>query len=184
MPETLTLTGFDELQDLYDGVAEDFADIDYTPWMEGELDHLADKSLEMFNRAESPDGVAWAANAESTIRQKGHAVPLRGRESKRVIRKVKGVKYRTIRKHSRFRLAFSLTTKSRTSVGDSIREAIQGSDSAHLAFGTTVEYSLFNDFGTSRIPARPHIGISEGHLDQVVERCADYTMRRMRGLKR
>jgi hypothetical protein len=161
MPETLTLTGFDELQDLYDGVAEDFADIDFTPWMEGELHDLSTYMEGLFANQASPDQAAWKPNAESTIKAKGHARVLRGKP------------------RFGFRLSKSLTTKATSSSSDMVREAIQTDTAAYMGFGTNVEYALFNDQGTRQSPARPFIGIDERYLDSLESSALDHALTEM-----
>ena len=48
-----------------------------------------------------------------------------------------------------------------------------------LKFGTDLPYSVFNDQGTDRIPARPHIGMDNKHLDGLVRRALDYTIKQL-----
>lgn len=182
MPQTVTLNSLDELQDLYDGIVEDFNDIDYGQWMAGELDRLADFHKRMFDTSADPEGKAWKPNAPSTIAQKGHSRILRGIRGPRE-RNYKGtyrrppVKFRISSGIRGFRLATSLTAKTQQSFGDAIREKVQEQPGkAQMTFGTAVEYSHFNDQGTSRIPARPHIGINEAHLDKMTERATDFAL--------
>lgn len=179
MPATIYLDSLDELQDLYDGVAEDFADIEYRPFLEGELDKIANLEREYFDRQVSPDGAAWAANAPRTIEQKGHDKVLRGVRGgiRKSARKNHGAKL--ARRFRQFRLSNSLTLKSKSSTGDAIREATDTTNGGWLAFGTEVEYSAFHDQGNSRVPARPHVGVNDRYLDAATERCADYTLKKL-----
>jgi len=169
--QTIHLDSIDELQDLYDGVAEDFRDIDYQPWMSDELNRLADLHRAFFNSSSGPDGALWKPNAPSTIRQKGHSTILRGVRGAKPPRKTRkgGLKYRRSRWIGGYRLATSLSAKGVGSAGDAVREAIDKSTGAQLAFGTTVPYSIYNE-------DRPHLGMNESHLDGMVERVADHVL--------
>lgn len=176
--KTLHLDSLEEIGDLYTGILEDFRDINYLPWLSDELNRLADLHKGFFDSSSGPDGAPWKANAPRTIAEKGHSTVLRGiRTSERSLRKMtRPLKTRRTRWIGGYRLATSLTARGTGSAGDAVREAIQTSDKAYLGFGTTVEYSLPNDQGTDHIPARPHIGMNEKHLDGMVERVADYAL--------
>jgi hypothetical protein len=166
---TVVLDGIEELQDLYDSLEEDFRDISYVKWMHDELDRMTVLHQGYFNNSSGPDGVAWKPNAPSTIRQKGHAVVLRGKTRYRVQGKRKK-RWKNIAKKSQFRLKRSLTLNAKKAMGDAIRDAIDTDNGAYLQFGTAVEYSAYNQ-------DRPHVGINEQHLDGMVERVADYTLK-------
>lgn len=174
MTQTLTLDGIEELPELFAGIQEDFEAIDYGEWLAGELDRMAVAHKAYFDSSTGPDGAAWKPNAPSTIRQKGHSTILRGVRGRKE-RNIKGTKRRPKVTFSRarwiggFRLSTSLTAKTRQTFGDAIREAIATEYGGELKFGTSVEYSVFNE-------DRPHVGISEKHLDGMVERAADFTL--------
>lgn len=176
---TIYLDGPEELQSLMDGIVEDFEAIDYTAVMSDELNRLSDLHRGFFNASSGPDGVAWKPNAPSTIRQKGHSTVLRGVRSAKPRKRKGGPKFVRTRWIGGFRLATSLTLKSGQSTGDAIREGIQTDTGGWMKFGTDVEYSGYNDQGTSRIPARPHIGMDDKHLDGMVERTLDYTIKEL-----
>lgn len=159
MPKTIYLDSEAEIEDLYAGVDEDFRDVEFVPWMHGELDILAEQHREYFDAEQSPDGGAWAPNAPSTIKRKGHSRILRG--------------------FSPFRLSKSLKLKSKTSTGDAVRESIEQTDGATLGFGSSVEYAgdRFAGRPTKYAPSgRPHIGINEEYLDKMTERAVDYVV--------
>ncbi len=185
MTKSVTLDGIDQLPSLMAGIEADIDQINYAGLLENELMRLSDLHKGYFDSSTGPDGQPWAANAPSTIAQKGHSVVLRGIQGTRE-RNAKATKRRPSVRFSRsrgiagFRLATSLTAKTTQSFGDAIREAIQEQPGvAYLTFGTEVPYSIYNQLGTSRIPARPHIGINSAYLDGMVERAADYTMRKL-----
>lgn len=176
---TIYLDGPEELQSLMDGIAEDFADIDYTVLMSQELNNLSDLHRGFFNTSSGPDGAAWKPNAPSTIRQKGHSTILRGVRSAKPKKRKSGPKFVRTRWIGGYRLATSLTLKAGQSTGDAIREGVQTATGGWLKFGTAVEYAGYNDQGTGRIPARPHIGMDDKHLDGIVERTLDYTLKQL-----
>jgi hypothetical protein len=180
--KTVVLDKPEDLKLVYDGIAADFDAIEYEDILSNELNFLAELHKSFFDASTGPDGQPWAVNAPSTIRAKGHAVVLRGKKGTKPA-SVKATKRRPSVKFSRakgiagFRLATSLTAKTTQSFGDAVREAASTDGGAMLKFGTTVEYSLYNDQGTDRIPARPHIGMTSKYLDEATNRVADYTLK-------
>lgn len=156
--ETLYVDGWSEVPEIYAGLEEDIAALDFVPFLGGELDKLAETHREFFRKQTGPDDLRWAPNAKSTIRRKGHSRVLRGIPT------------------NNYRLSRSLTVTGRRSDGDAIREAIQTDTGGHLSFGTAVEYSMFHDVERDNIPARRHVGINERHLDAIVERAVDYVI--------
>lgn len=181
MTKTMILDSLDDLKEVYANIQEDLEQVDFTGFLQRELGLLADLHKSYFDQSRGPDGAPWAANAPSTIRQKGHAIVLRGKRG-RPAKNVKATKRRPAVKFSRaqgvggFRLATSLTAKTSQSFGDAIREAVDEGNGANMTFGTDVPYSVYNDQGTDRIPARPHIGMDAKHLDGIVNRTLDYTI--------
>lgn len=115
-----------------------------------------------FKRGAGPDGASWKPNAASTIKAKGHARRLFGKPSKG------------------FRLSASLSTRN----GEfSIRYEIDHwPREAKLIHGTDAPYSEPNDQGTSRIPARHHIGISGQYFDGMANRGVSYAFDRFKKL--
>ena len=49
-----------------------------------------------------------------------------------------------------------------------------------MLFGTEVEYAIFHQEGTRKMPARPPVGMSEETLDRAVERIADSAVEKMK----
>jgi phage gpG-like protein len=155
--QTLVLNSLEDLQELYDGVAEDFNKLDYTEWMKAELVKLADWEQSLFDTATAPDGAAWPPLAPSTIKRKGHATIL----------------------VDTTRLRRSLTFKGTASNDEAVREANQTDTAAYLAFGSLVPYGPSHDESVGNRPARRHVGINEQYLDKMVERVADYTVKEL-----
>lgn len=179
--QTVVLNDPKELQGLFDGIVEQADRVDWTEELKKELNFIADLEKSYFDSSTGPDGAPWQVNAPSTIRQKGHDVILRGVRGKRqrdvkVTRRRPAVRFSKAKNIRGFRLATSLTTKTTESFGDSIREAVATDTGGSLTFGTTVEYSIYNDQGTDRIPARPHIGLTNKYLDAATNRAADYLL--------
>ncbi len=186
MTQTIVLDGLDELPKITEGLRADIERIDYASLLGDELTRMALQHKQYFDSQAGPDGQPWAANAPSTIGQKGHTLILRGKLGTRPLnvkatRRRPAVGFSRARGIARFRLATSLTAQTTQTFGDAIREAIQESPAvAYLMFGTSVEYSVYNQFGTSRIPPRPHVGISSDYLQKMTERAADFTMQRLK----
>lgn len=94
----------------------------------------------LFESEHAPDGTPWAPLRPATIARKGHDLIL----------------------HDTGRLGASLMQET----GDSIRAV----DPHYLTFGTSTEYAGFLQDGTSRMPARPMVGLNE----EVIDLIADY----------
>lgn len=169
---TIYLDGPEGLQSLVDGIVEDYEAIDYSKLMSQELNNLSDLHRGFFNASAGPAGVAWKPNAPSTIRQKGHSTVLRGVRSAKPRKRKGGPKFVRTRWIGGYRLATSLTLKSGQSTGDAIRETVPSETGGLLKFGTDVEYSSYNE-------DRPHVGMDDKHLDGIVERTLDYTIKEM-----
>jgi phage gpG-like protein len=166
MPTTYHLTSHDELQDVYDAVAEDINELDYQDWMAGELVRMADLHRTFFRNQAGPDGRAWPKNAPLTIKKKGHSRILRGIPS------------------NNFRLSRSLTERSTRTTGDAIREMAQTDTAAYMSFGTSVEYSAIHDTDhrTSEghfVPARRHVGLTDEHVNKMVENLGDEIIKQL-----
>lgn len=161
MTQTYYLDSVSDLQDVYDSVAEDLNETDYASWMADELVRMSDLHKGYFQKQTGPDGAAWPRNAPSTIRRKGHSRIMRGHPK------------------NNYRLSRSLTERATSTTGDAVREMIQTDSAAHIAFGTTVEYSMHHDQARGNIPARRHVGINDRHLDGMVNRVADHIIKEL-----
>lgn len=177
MTQTAVLDDINQLQGLYDGIAKQFNEIDYGDYLVKELDFIADLHKGFFNKSTGPDGSPWKKNAPRTIREKGHAVILRGKRGQKQ-RNIKATKRKPAVRFSReqgiggFRLATSLTAKTSQTFGDAIREAIATDGGGVLSFGTDVEYSVYNQ-------NRPHVGLTDTYLDKATNRVADFTLAKL-----
>jgi phage gpG-like protein len=148
MGRLIEVETLDEWQAVFDGLAEQFAEIDYTDPLTEALPKLEKSHQEFFDNEAGPEG-AWAPNAPSTVKRKGHGIVLL--ESGRLTASLVG----------------------RTA--DSVREVFNAEGQHSLIFGTDVPYSVFNQEGTSRAPARPHVGMTEETMQAVDNDVADWT---------
>ena len=161
MTQPIYLDSIEDLQELFDGIQEDFEAINYTDYMVAEQHLMAELHEGYFQREAGPDGVAWPKNAPRTIREKGHSRILRGKPS------------------NRYRLSRSLTERATQTVDEAVREAIQTDTGGWMTFGSLVPYGPFHDRDRGRIPARRHVGINDEHLDGMTERAADFTLKEL-----
>ena len=112
---------------------------------------LAEQHAEMFTGQHDANGNAWAPLAESTIKRKGHS---------RIL-------------YESGDLAASLVTVGAAHNISAVAE--RGS-----LFGTDVEYAGFLQTGTSRMPARPPVGVSEENITKLTNQIADATVEKMK----
>jgi hypothetical protein len=158
MVQTFVLKSYDELQDVYDSVTEDFEDIDYTNWLLDEILRMTDFHRAMFRGRKDPTGTKWAKLRPATVRRKGHS---------RIL-------------EDTGRLKRSLTDLHSHTTGDAIRDLEQTQNGVTLRFGAFVEYGPYHDVpGPYGRPARRHVGINEDHLDGMVKRLADHVVKEL-----
>ncbi len=144
--------GRDQLDALFHDLEVTWRRIDYEPVIIAALELIADGERAAFDAGTSPGGESWAANAPSTIRRKVHGIVL---------------------------FESGALERSLVTVGgpDNIHETSHRG----LLYGTEVPYSLFNQEGTSRIPARKHVGMNAQLLDAIVEEVADFAVENLKG---
>ena len=149
---TTLFDSFDSVNSLFSDISNRIRDIDYEPAMIASLELIADGEKAAFDAGQAPGGGAWAPNAPSTIKKKGHGIVL----------------FETGR-----------LEKSLVEVGapDNIHETSHRG----LLFGTEVPYSIFNQEGTSRIPQREHVGMHEKLVDAITEEVADFAVEQLKG---
>ncbi len=142
-------------------IGDDFDRLKWDDWMVGELRRMEAQHAEYFARQAGPDGAGWAPNRPSTIKRKGHARILRGIP------------------RDGHPLSKSLTL---ALAEFAVRYTIDEWPSrAQLIFGTDAPHHGYNQDGTSRAPARPHVGVTLQYFDGMVGRAADHALK---GLKR
>jgi phage gpG-like protein len=145
----------DVLGQVFDEIAIGYQEADYTAPLAHSLLTLQDQHQVMYDSGQDSNGSAWEPLAPSTVARKGHDTILVDTN----------------------RMKASLVSPT----GDSIRDVVSENGMAGAVFGTDVEYARFHVAGTSRMPARPPVGISEKTIDQVQNEVADHTVASMMG---
>lgn len=137
----------DFLGSVYQDVENKFRDCTYRQPFADFVPVLERAHSIFFAAEQSPTGIPWAPLARSTVRRK---------------------------KHSRIlvdtgRLLGSLSSSDHT-------DAIRDIEDRYLAFGTSVPYAIYHQTGTSRMPARPPVGLNEVILNLLCNRLADHVV--------
>lgn len=130
---------------------EAYEKADYAPMLREFTVVLRAFHEHLFETEKAPNGEDWAPLAEATIRRKGHDTIL----------------------HLSGALGDSLGGET----GDSIRDVTDRT----LTFGTSDPKSAFHDTGTSRMPARVHVGMDEALVDDLCNRVADTLVESLKG---
>jgi len=144
------LTDLKQLGGILLDIEERAQNADYESTLQPFLETLEKTHAEQFRGQQDSSGSAWAPLAPSTIAAKGH---------NRIL-------YET------GALEESLTSGG----GDAIREVFDRG----LVFGTSTEYAIFHQEGTSRMPARPPVGMQEATLDTMTNAVADAAVDQLR----
>ena len=145
----------DDLQYLggiFQEVENGFSEADYSDDLAEFLPVLRGDHEEMFSGEHDSTGSGWEPLAESTIQRKGHDIIL-----------------------------FEKGHLKESLISDGGAGQIAETSDRHLAFGTEVEYAGYHQSGTSRMPARPPVGLREDTLDEIVETVADRTIESLKG---
>ena len=152
-----TVIEADELQSVFDGINDQYKAIDYGNTIKGFVEDLQQQHSKQFQTGTDSDGNALAPLKESTIKRKGHGIILIETED----------------------LMNSLT---QTGAKGSITEfgGRNGSVVGSLIWGTDDRTASRHQSGTSRMPARPPVGVSEVTLDKMVNDVADATVEGMK----
>ena len=135
----------------FDAVSNDLAtvvqDCDYQPMLEEFQQVIAQGEEDAFRAQSTPGGEPWAPLAEVTIIRKGH---------------------------DKILIETAALAASLVDVGGPGN--INMTMSHGLIFGTDVDYTIFHETGTSKMPARPVVGMSDQTLDELCERVAQTTI--------
>ena len=121
-----------------------YNEADYSQALEGMLPQIVEDHTSVFSQRQDPNGSIWPPLAPYTVKKKGHDIPLV--ETNRL-------------KSSVLNLDHS--------------DHVGGVTHRGLLFGTSVEYGIFHQEGTSKIPQRAFIGLKPQTLDQIVDKVAD-----------
>lgn len=151
----ITVRTQEEFDRVVAGVVDDFREIPMDAYLAREQRLLEQLHAGYFSRQAGPSGEAWPENRPSTIKRKGHSQILRGIPSQG------------------FELYQSLTTMMATYA---IRYEIdEWPRLAELVFGTFRPHAAtHNDGAPPRLPQREHVGMTEPHVDGMVNRFADH----------
>jgi len=148
---TIIIEDFGRLDEIVLDISGDFNAIDYEPVMIASLELIADGEKAAFDSGSSPGGEPWTPNAPSTIEKKGHGIVL-----------------------------FETGALEQSLVEVGAENNIHETSHRGLLFGTELPYSIFNQEGTSRIPARPHVGMNEQLVDAITEEIAEFTVEQLK----
>ena len=141
------MTDLPQLDAVIDDLKTQASELDYTQEMTDFLPELASYEAGMFAGEFDSSLVDWEPLRPSTIKRKGH---------------------------DRRLFDMGALRDSLVHIGGSgnIAEAFPHG----LIFGTDIEYAGYLQDGTSRMPARPPVGISEETIDKLCEVVADATV--------
>jgi phage gpG-like protein len=144
---TIAIEEIGQLRALIADVQHQATHVDYQPILEGIQNDIAAGEASAFSAQSTPGGDAWAALAPSTVKRKGNS-----------------------------RILFETGTLMASLVNVGGPGNIHGSDRRGLIFGTDVDYSVFHETGTTTMPQRVNVGISEETLRTLVDKIADATV--------
>jgi phage gpG-like protein len=132
-----------KLERIYQAVADAVTNFEGSDVLQDEIVPLLAHVHEDYFNQQAGPDGPWAALAPSTVNRKGHDTIL--------------IDTGTMRSSLLFE------------GGDHIQDV--GAD--FLTWGTDDPKSYFHQMGTSRIPARPFVGLKDGDIDQIAEKIAD-----------
>lgn len=155
MMQTVEIRNQSDMNRLYGGVKQDFQGIRWEGWMQTQFRRMEELHASYFYGQQGPDGAAWKPNAPATIKKKGHGVIL----------------------VHKYKLLPSMT---RPFAEGAIRMTIDEWPKATMIFGNDIPYSVLNNNGTKRIPARPHIGLTRPFFETLTKSAVDYAFEKLR----
>lgn len=150
---TLVFDGFPEFHSFLGRVYAAPVAFVYQEPLNAFLPSLVEEHREHFAQEKDAGGNSWAPLAQSTIDRKGHDTIL---------------------------VEHGDLERSLTAIGGAGNiAAVTGQG---LLFGTSDEKAGFHQAGTSRMPARPPVGISEERINQLAESLADSAVNQLLGI--
>lgn len=136
-------------------VQKSFEVYDFDPILDLLETELQEHHTDHFALERAPDGTDWPQLAPSTIARKGH---------------------------NRILFEFGDLMASLTEHGpDAIRRKTTTATSGEIIFGTSDFKSSKHQSGTSKLPKREHVGMSEIFVDSTVETVTDSVVETLRG---
>jgi phage gpG-like protein len=135
------------MESLFHDLGSIVADTDYTETLADFQQVIAGVEMAAFGGSHEPGGAPWAELAPSTVKRKGHGKIL----------------YES---------------------GDLMASLIEVGGPGNISevsdhgsiYGTSVLYAIFHDQGTSRMPARPPVGINQEAVDKLADMVAERTI--------
>lgn len=124
-----------------------FSTLDYRETLKGFEESLIEEHAGHFSGRVDSSGSIWPPLAASTIKKKGHDVPLveTGEMKKSVL-------------------------------NSSHPDHVGATSHRGLIFGTEDRKAIFHQFGTAKIPQRAFIGMNEGLVDEVTDGVANHAV--------
>lgn len=180
-PRVISINSLDELPAaiarIIESVARDVERINYRPFMQQRLvDFMERMHAEAFRMEVEPEtGRAWERLSPRTVRLKGHSVRM--------------VETNALQKSLAGRHAGSAPPRRSTRKAPpgnwSIRRISSISGGAVLEFGTRRPHAWkhmkgYEGIDGIKLPARPHVGLSDKNADEIAEMVADEVIKKLR----
>lgn len=143
-----------DMEKFFSQIHQDFRDVRYVKILQGIVADLETLHAQYFVSESDPTGKPWPVLEPSTIMAKGHDTIL----------------------VDTGKLKASLEGKT----GDSIREVFVEGETHGLMFGTDLEYAHYHLTGTSRMKARPEVGINNEVMDALTGRMLDFAIEELK----
>jgi phage gpG-like protein len=137
---------------VFQQIENGFNGADHTDVLHGVATDLAEDHAGFFARAQDPGGNPWPALSPRTVAHKGHSTILVDTTSMRA----------------------SLLSPGHP-------DHVQDVESRFLVWGTSDEKGPLHMSGTSRMPARPFVGVTDQRADAVANLVADSVIEQMKG---
>lgn len=131
-------------------IADQFRSLSYKPTLEKTMEFLEELHNERFETDTDPLLLPWRPLAAYTVRKKGHDTIL----------------------EEKLRLRPSLTEDT----SGAVRAIRQQAHDQGLVFGTEVPYTIFQQYGTDIIPARPVVGLNYDNTSTIAESVVNDTV--------
>ena len=141
------LDSIGDIETIFHDMKSKITDADYSETLDAFQPTIAAQEAEMFSSQRDSNGSPWAPLKPSTVKRKGH---------------------------SRILFESGALMASLVTVGGPGN--INAVSERGLLYGTDIEYAIFHQDGTSKMPARPPVGLSEETLTKLCDRIADKTV--------
>ena len=149
------LNSIEDFGSLIEQIGEDLVEHSFEEPLTEFAKELEESHANFFATSTAPNGQAWLPLAPATIARKGHDTIL--------------VETTAMRESLRL------------GAGDNVLDVgTTGGGHSYLSFGTSDWKAGFHQFGTSRIPARPFVGMTDEQPTQLAEIIADEAVESMK----